>query len=324
MGELAGNLGLQKARALRPGDLIGVVAPAGPVPEEALVNGVNRLQALGFRVQVGASVLNRRGYLAGTDEERARDFNAMWADPAVAGILCARGGYGAMRILHQIDWTMVRARPKFFCGFSDITALHLAMEQRAGLVTFHGPMVAAFGEAVAYNESGLWRAMTATEPLSLVPWPEPGEGAPVPLTIRSGVAEGRLAGGNLTLLCALMGTPWEPDLKGRLLMIEEVDEAPYRVDRMLQQLLLAGKLQGAAGILIGDSPSCMKGPEGRASLTLPEVLDDLLRPLGVPVLYGFPCGHTAFRATLPLGIRARLDAAKGSLTLLESALVPER
>lgn len=312
---------VQKARALRPGDLVGVVAPSGPVPDEALAAGVKLLEGWGFRVHVAPSVLARRGYLAGSDEARARDFNDLWANPDVAGILCARGGYGAMRILDRIDWSMVRERPKFFCGFSDITALHLALEQRAGLVTFHGPMVAAFGAGEAYNEAELRRAITERRPLGTIPWPEAGEGAPVPLTVRPGVAEGRLIGGNLTLLCALMGTPWEPNLAGRLLMIEEVDEAPYRVDRMLQQLLLAGKLQQVKGVIFGDSPSCLRGPEGKPSLSLLEVLEDLLGPLGVPVLYGFPSGHTGYRATLPLGVEARLDARGGSLTFLESALV---
>lgn len=307
-------------RPLRPGDTIGIVAPAGPVPSEALAEGVDRLESWGFRTLVGDSVLERRGYLAGTDALRAADFNAVWANPAVSGVICARGGYGAMRILDGIDWEMVRVQPKFFCGFSDITALHTAMEQRAGLVTFHGPMAAAFGGAVAYNAAGLLTAMRSAEPIGEVLWPEPGEGAPSPTVISPGVAVGRLTGGNLTLLSALMGTPWEPDFEGRIVLIEDIDEAPYRVDRLLVQLLLAGKLQKAAGILFGDSPTCMYGPKERPSLTLLEVLEELLAPLGIPVLYGFPCGHTAYRATLPLGVLARLDAGAGTLTMLEAAL----
>ncbi|HWI60680.1 MAG TPA: LD-carboxypeptidase, partial [Symbiobacteriaceae bacterium] len=202
-------------------------------------------------------------------------------------------------------------------------ALHIAMEQRAGLVTFHGPMVAAFGkaEAHAYNEAGLRAAMTSAQPLGEVPWPGPGEGAPVPFTVRPGVAEGSLVGGNLCLIAGLMGTPWEPDFTGRILLFEDVHEAPYRIDRMLVQFLLAGKLQKAAGILFGDSPSCMHHPEGKPSLTMLEVFQELLEPLGIPVLYGFPCGHTAYRATLPLGVNVRLDATAGRLTVLEPALV---
>ncbi|HWI60984.1 MAG TPA: LD-carboxypeptidase, partial [Symbiobacteriaceae bacterium] len=158
---------MAKARVLRPGDTIGIIAPSSPVPEADLQEGLDRLHAWGFRTLVGDSVLATHGNYAGTDDVRARDFNRVWADPAVDGILCARGGEGAMRILERIDWERVAANPKFFCGFSDITALHIAMEQRAGLVTFHGPMVAAFGkaEAHAYNEAGLRAAMTSAQPL---------------------------------------------------------------------------------------------------------------------------------------------------------------
>ncbi len=231
-----------------------------------------------------------------------------------------------MRILDRIDWDLVRAHPKFFCGFSDITALHAAMARRVGLITFHGPMVAAMGEARDYNAAGLRRAMTTSEALGKVEWPDErdGLGVPSPRTIRSGVAEGLLTGGNLSLLCALMGTPYEPDFRGRILLLEEVDEAPYRVDRMLQQLLLAGKLQQAAGILFGDSPTCMAAPDGKGHpLTLTAVLSEWLAPLGIPVLYGFPCGHGPHRATLPLGVPVRLDAEAGSLTVLEAALRPD-
>ncbi|MBP2019204.1 muramoyltetrapeptide carboxypeptidase [Symbiobacterium terraclitae] len=312
---------VRRPRPVRPGATIGVVAPSGPVPAEQLEAGLKRLHAWGYRTVVGDAVLARRGYLAGTDDRRAEDFNRVWANPAVEAVLCARGGYGAMRILDGIDWERVRRQPKFFCGFSDITVFHLAMAREAGLVTFHGPMVAAFGGAEAYNAAGLRRALQEPGPLGEIPWPDPGEeGAPCPLTIRPGVAEGRLAGGNLTLIASLMGTRWEPDFTGCIVLLEDLDEAPYRVDRMLTQLLLAGKLQRAAGILFGDSPTCLQGPPDRPSLTLFEVLEDLLAPLGIPVLYGFPCGHGPHRATLPLGVRARLDAEGAVLTILESAL----
>jgi muramoyltetrapeptide carboxypeptidase len=316
--------GSVKARALRPGDTIGIVAPAGPITPDGLEQGIARLHAWGYRTLVGESVLDRRGYLAGTDTRRAADFNAMWANPDVAAVLCARGGYGVMRILEQLDWELIRRQPKFFCGFSDITALHVALEQEAGLITFHGPMAVAFGQAELYNGTGLKQALVQTMPLGPVPWPEPEQaapGVPLPTVIRTGEVEGRLIGGNLTLLTGLMGTPWEPDFTGRIVVIEEVDEYPYKVDRMLTQLLLGGKLRHAAGILFGDSPSCMYGAEGKPSLTLMEVLEDRLGPLGIPVLYGFPCGHTEYRATLPLGAAARLDAGAVSLTMLEGALV---
>lgn len=317
----------RKARALRPGDIIGIVAPSGRPDPDRLQQGIARLESWGFRVKVGEAVGSGWGYYAGTDAERAADLNALWANPTVAGIFCARGGFGAMRLLDLIDWDLVRARPKFFCGFSDITALHIAMERKANLVTFHGPMPAAIGNAVRYNSAGLLAAMTSAGPLGRVDWPGQPEGVPAGeddrppcVTIRPGVAEGRLAGGNLSLVCALMGTPWEPDLAGRLVMLEDVDEIPARVDRMLTQLLLGGKLQRAAGIIFGDSASCMYGSPERPSQTLLETLQDRLGPLGIPVFYGLPCGHTQYRATLPIGVAARMDAGAGMLTLTEAAL----
>lgn len=315
---------IQKGKVLRPGDTIGVIAPSSPVPEAELQAGLDRLHAWGFRTVVGESILAAHGNYAGTDAQRAADFNRVWANPAVDGILCARGGEGTMRILERIDWEMVAENPKFFCGFSDITALHIALHQRTGLVTFHGPMVAAFGkaEAHAYNEAGLLAAMRSPGALGEVPWPSAtGEHAPRPVVVRGGVAEGRLMGGNLCLIAGLMGTPWEMDFTGRILLFEDVDEAPYRIDRMLTQFLLAGTLQKAAGILFGDSPSCMYHPKGAPSLTMLEVFQELLEPLGIPVLYGFPCGHTPYRATLPLGAKVRLDATAGKVTVLEPALI---
>lgn len=312
--------GTQRGRAVQSGDCIGIVAPSGPVDQVALKEGVARLQSWGYRTLLGSSVIARNGYLAGTDSERAADFNAVWGNPDVAAVICARGGYGVMRMLEHIDWDSVRAQPKFFCGFSDITALHVALEKEAGLITFHGPMAAAFGDAASYNTQGLQGAMRRTSVYGTIPWPDPAPGAPAHVTIRHGTSEGRLAGGNLTLLCSLLGTPWEPDFTDRILILEDVDEAPYRVDRMLTQLRLAGLLDTVAGIVFGDSPSCMNGPEGKPSLTLLEVLADILGPLRVPLMYGFPCGHTAYRATLPLGAWARMDASMGTLTVTEPAL----
>ena len=314
--------GSLKPRPLPPGSTIGLVAPSGGMPREAVEAGVARIQALGYRTVLGDFAYERHGYLAGTDAQRAADFNAVWANPEVDGVLCLRGGYGAMRILNMIDWDLIRARPKWFCGFSDITALHLAMEREAGLVTFHGPMAAAFGNE-EYDTPGFLKALQQAAPLGTIPWPDPAaEGAPVPVVVRSGVADGRLVGGNLSLLASMAGTPWAPDYTGRIVFIEDIDEFPYRMDRMLVQLLLASNLGKAAGILFGDSPTCLSGEEGKPSLSLMDVMQELLVPLGIPVLYGFPCGHTQYRATLPLGVTVRLDAGAAALTVLESALRP--
>lgn len=310
----------QRPRSVQPGATLGIVAPSSPGDPQVFQEAVALLESWGYKVKVGPNALARNGWIAGTDEQRAADFNALWADPEVDAVLAARGGYGAMRILDLIRWDLVRANPKFFIGFSDITALHCAMQRKAGQVSFHGPMPAAFGY-LEYSAAGLRRALTSAAPLGEIPLPPGTAAPPVPelVTFRPGVAEGPIMGGNLTLLSALMGTPYEPDLDGHILLIEDVDELPRKVDRMLVQLRLAGKLRRVAGILFGDSPSCMHGPEG--TQTLFDVIRDQLLPLGVPVLYGFPCGHTPYRATIPLGVPARLDATAGTLTLLEPALV---
>lgn len=315
-------MNVAKPRPISSGGLIGIVATASPVDQKALDSGLARLHAWGYRTLVGAHALDRWGHMAGADADRAADFTRIWGNPEVEAVLCLRGGYGSLRLLERIDWEIIRRNPKFFCGFSDITALHMAIAKEAGLVTFHGPMVTAFGDAEAYNAAGLRRAMEETGPLGAIPWPLPiDEQPPRPVTVRPGAAEGRLMGGNLSVMTALVGTPWEPDFTGCILMMEDVDESPARIDRMLTQLHLAGKLHGIRGVLFGDSPDCMTRQDDRPSLTLLEVLEDRLGGLGVPILYGFPCGHTAYRATLPLGVTARLDAAAGSLTILEPALL---
>jgi muramoyltetrapeptide carboxypeptidase len=294
-----------------------VIAPSSPVKPADLEGGLATLQSWGFEARVYPSVRSGRGYLAGTsDRARADDLVAAFADPEVAGILCARGGYGATRLLDKVDWEIVRAHPKVFAGFSDVTSLHLALG-KLGLVTFHSPMVGAGLDRLAYNADLLRRELTTTEPFGVIPLPEDG---PLVVSLVPGIATGPLVGGNLSLLAATMGTPSEVDTRGRIVLIEDVHEAPYRIDRMLTQLLQAGKLRDAAGIVFGHSPTCEKAPDDRPSLTLRDVLDDLLVPLGLPLVYGFPCGHSPYRATLPLGVHAKLDADQGQITILEAAL----
>ena len=312
-----------RPRALRTGDTVAIVAPSGAVDPERLEYGTGLLTRLGFRSVVEPNISDRRGYLAGTsDQASAAAFTRAFVDPDVSGIICAKGGYGAIRLLPYINWDAVRANPKFFCGFSDITAIHAAIRHETGLVTFHGPMAALLldEEVLPWNEQGLLAAMTSIQPLGTVASPS---GGPTVETLITGQAEGELEGGNLSLLAALCGTPWQPDLRGRLLLVEDVNEAPYRFDRMLTQLILAGAFEGVRGIVVGDSPTCDRPPSPRG-LTLREVLLDRLGPLGVPMIYGFPCAHSAYRATLPLGVRAHLDADNSTLTFLEGACVPGR
>lgn len=307
-------------KALLPGDRVGVVAPSGRVDPAALDRGLAELRTWGLEPAVGRHVLDGHGYLAATDAGRAADL--MWAfqDPSLAGIICARGGYGCLRLLPLLDWDVIRAHPKVFAGFSDITTLHQAFWKEAGLVTFHAPMLsAAEPEGMPrYNAEGLRGALFGTAYPGPAPLPDAPD-APALRTLVGGTARGRLLGGNLELVTRNLGTPWQLDTRGAILVLEDVDEAPYRVDRMLMQLKVAGLLDGVAGIVFGHSPTCEQGPEGRPSLTLFAVLEELLVPLGVPLLYGFPCGHSKYRATLPLGCQAELDAGAGRLTILERA-----
>ncbi len=274
---------------------------------------------------MGDHVTDTRGYLAGDAADRAGDLMGMFLDPSVDGIICARGGYGAMQLLPLLDYQLIRANPKVFVGYSDITALHSALARRARLVTFHGQM-AAFSEPPSpYTWRALMRTITATEPLGTLGNPPSGEPT---VTLAPGRATGRLTGGNLSLLSATLGTPYEVDTDGALLVIEDVDEKPYRMDRMLTHLKLAGKFDKVKGIIFGESVGCEWDERYRRdevpprSLDLFQILRDMLVPLGVPLFYGFACGHGRDRLTLPFGVEAEMDADAGTVTVTEAALTP--
>jgi muramoyltetrapeptide carboxypeptidase len=253
------------------------------------------------------------GYLAGTDDARAADFNDAARDPQIRGIFALRGGYGTMRILDRIDYDALRADPKVVLGYSDLTALLNAVTQRTGLITFHGP-VAALSDFTANEVLWLRAALMNAAPLGTLHVPNAR-------ALAGGVAHGRLAGGNLTLITALIGTPHQIDVSGAILVIEEVDEAPYRVDRMLTQLRLSGALSRAAGIIAGGWTNCDVSEDHRyAGLRLADVLVDRLSDVGVPVLSDLPIGHIDEQWTLPLGAQATLDADARTLTIGEPAV----
>lgn len=296
-----------KPRPLKPGDTIGIVAPASPLKNELyLQRGIARLKSWGFRVVLNRPLNTGEGYLAGSDEERAAELHAMFASPEVQAIICLRGGYGSLRLLPYLDYNLIRSRPKLFLGYSDITALHVALVQRAELVTFHGPMIypELGGDLAPYTEAAL-RSMLRGSLSSTTLHCLPHKG----FTVVPGRARGRLIGGNLSLLTSTLGTPFEIDTREAILFWEEVDEPLYRVDRMLTQLLLAGKLAAAAGIAIGECIGCGN---------LEELLRERLAPVGIPCLYGLPCGHGIDVATLPLGVVATLDASEGYLRIEET------
>lgn len=305
------------------GNRIALVAPAGPLLEKDDLSRAEALcRALGYHPVLGRSADARHGYLAGTDQQRLTDLNTALTDPSIDAIWCIRGGYGSIRILEGVDYRAIAERPKALIGFSDITALLNAVTRLTGVVTFHGPV--ARSSMPAFSRWHFERVLTRNEAagrLGRIPGPPdvllPQENRIV--TLRGGVAEGRLAGGNLTLLQCLIGTPYLPDLAGAILFLEDVGEDLYRVDRMLAHLRLIGALRLLAGALIGRFTGLERaGRDG--ALGFDEVLATYFEPLGIPVAYGFPVGHIDAQWTLPLGVLARLDADSGEVELLESAV----
>lgn len=312
---------LRPAR-LRPGATIALIAPASPFSAEKLANARANFSKLGFLVKEGNNLHAQNGYLAGTDEQRLADLHRAFSDPEVDAVWCIRGGYGCTRLLPEVDFDLIRRNPKPFVGYSDVTALHLAIHAKTGLVTFHGPVAAAdFPEnTLAHFRAALMepvpeysiRVPGATDTL-------PGEEFR-PFVITPGRSQGALTGGNLSLLAALCGTPYSPSFRGKMVFIEDVGEQPYRIDRMLTHLLQATDLKKAAGIALGVFSGCQ--PKGESpSLTLPETLRNCLGGLGMPVLYGLPFGHVEHQATFPYGIQARLDTEAGVISLLEEGVL---
>jgi len=331
-----------KPPCLEHGMTIGIIAPASAARDPLHVDhAINGLKALDFKVKPGKHIRDRRGYLASTDKHRLADLHAMFGDKKVDAIMCLRGGYGAGRIVDQIDYDLVRKNPKVFIGFSDITILHLAFLRKSNLVTFNGPMAAStFADTPPsrFGVASFLRTICHREPAGSI-WQEHEDRDC--RVIRHGRATGQLTGGNLSLMAASMGTPYEMQTRGKIVFIEEVDEKPYRVDRMLTQLLSAGKLRDAAGIVIGrnvpdkdfaDAEAAAAVDASRTVKALPktlpagyeplmdEVFHDLLYPLGIPVITGLPFGHIDDYATLPLGVRASMDSRTGDLVIEESAV----
>jgi muramoyltetrapeptide carboxypeptidase len=309
-----------KPKALALGDTIALVAPSGRVASpERVDQAAAALDELGFAVRVYPSCRSGYGYLSGTDEERALDLNAAFADGSIDGIVCLKGGYGTPRILDRLDYPMIARHPKLFVGYSDITAIHIALRNRCGLATVHGPMPSSdmLPSFDPFSREAWLAALTRTDALGALPCPP---GAAPPLALVGGRAKGELAGGNLSLIAATMGTPFQIEAKGRVLFLEDIDEAPYRIDRMLTQLRLSGVLDACAGIVLGNWNNCEAAP-GKPGLSLAEVFRDTLCDLGKPVLAGLAAGHCHATLSLPLGCLAELDTESGApgLAILEAA-----
>ncbi len=318
----ASALPLLKPRALKPGDTVGLVAPASYTFDLwRLDDAAARVRAIGLEPKFGKNVRGRRGFLAGTDEERVADLHDMFADRSVSAIFSLQGGYGTPRLLDRLDYDLIRRNPKILLGFSDITGLHLAISRKSGLVTFHGPNM--LGSLPPRTLESLKKALFVAEPIGEVTNPEEADPLNVEFPLRTvapGVARGRMTGGNLTLITHTMGTPYEIETKDRILLLEDTGEAPYRIDRMLVQLRLAGKLQSAAGIVFGTCTDCAPSRSSfEISLSLSDVLQELLGSLGKPVLAGILFGHTKEKAIIPIGVEAELDAGAKKLTIVEAA-----
>jgi muramoyltetrapeptide carboxypeptidase len=297
---------------LNAGDLVAVVATAGVVAEDRLRRGVARLESWGLRVQVAPHVLGRHPtlpYLSAADAERAADFTDAWTDPSVAGIIAARGGYGTQRMLAGLDWRrMAEVDPKVVVGFSDVTSLHQAVATRLGLVSVHGHVATSLGDADEASAERL-RALLL-EPASVTDLLDEQDVT----TVVGGVATGVMVGGNLAMLAAEVATPSCRPASGGIVLLEDLDEEPYRIDRLLTHLLRSGWFDGVAGIVVGAFTDC--GPAEDVAA----VLDDRLVPLGVPMVSAVDVGHTTSTLPIPLGVSATLDADHGRLTLARPAL----
>ena len=313
----------RKPPRLRPGDTVGLIEPAGFTDDEfdlALIK--ETVAAMGLVPKPAPHLLSRYGYLAGDDKARAADVNAMFADDGVRAIFAVRGGWGCARILPHLDYERIRAKPKLLIGFSDITALHMALAARAGFTTIHGPNASSswgqlswtsFRELAFEGKMPLYRNPIATDDrLVQRNWRT--------RTFRPGRAAGPLLGGNLAVLAALVGTPYLPDFDGAILFLEDINEAEYRIDRMLTQLALAGILGRVAGVVFGQCTDCRATEPSYGGFTLSQILKQHLEPLGVPAFQGALFGHVANQFSIPVGTRAEIDAEAGTIRILEPAV----
>jgi muramoyltetrapeptide carboxypeptidase len=305
-----------KPKKLERGDTIGIVGPASPMKKDKLENGVRYLKDQRYRVKTGEHLNNKYGYLAGADKDRAHDLNQMFRDSEVKAIFCARGGYGTPRLLELIDYDAIRQNPKIFVGYSDITALQLAIFKKTQVVTFSGPMAAVeMSQGIEpFTAINFWNLITKTEAGTRL------EGNNGSLKIlRPGKSEGILVGGCLSLICSLLGTPYLPNFENAILFVEEIGEDPYRIDRNLTQLRLAGILDKINGIVFGRFENCSPKPD-ELSLTIEQIIGDVTSDLHIPILSELPYGHIDKKYTIPIGIRVYLDAEKGYLEFLEGAV----
>jgi muramoyltetrapeptide carboxypeptidase len=298
---------IRRPARLKPGARIGIVAPAGPFDEETFGRGTRILEKMGFDVFVPPQLLHARSYLAGSDQRRAQFVNQLFADKSIDAIMCARGGYGSLRILPLLDYQIMADNPKVFIGFSDITVLLNVLTHRCGLATFHGPVVTSLADASDETRSALRRAVSSDARLEIR--------VTAGTTVKAGSATGTLCGGNLTTLCHLVGTPYASDFRNKILFLEDRAEAPYRIDRMLVHMKLAGCFENLAGIVLGSFKDC------GSMQSILDIVSEIFAPYPFPILAGLDAGHGKHNLTLPFGVEAVLDADRHSLSYREAATV---
>jgi muramoyltetrapeptide carboxypeptidase len=286
-----------------PGDTLGIVAPSSPFDSRQFQAGLRFIQELGFRVVYPETIFKKKRYLAGPDDLRAQSFNAMFADRDIKAVLCARGGYGALRMLPLIDFDLIRAHPKLLIGCSDVSVLLNAVFAECGLPALHGPMVASLGRASETTKQAFSRIFSSSQPPAITP--------EHPVVVKSGKASGTLTGGNLTTLCHLTGTPFMPDFSGHILLLEDVGELPYRIDRMLFQMKIAGCFDRIKGVILGSFKNCGDLDQ------LYDIFKDIFCNDPIPVLAGFDMGHDEPNLPVPFGIRATLDTDSATLAFTE-------
>ena len=310
-----------KPQRIRKGDTIGIISPASsPDDLTRIEKSVNYFEKLGYRVEVGKNVWKERGYLAGEDSERLDDFHAMFKNKNVKAIFCVRGGYGSGRLLDKINYKLIKENPKIFVGYSDITALQLAIFSHTGLVTFAGPMPAVDfwqDEVSKFTEENFWRLITSNKKIGKLINPN-GEGF---YLLAKGKTEGRLLGGNLALITSLMGTKYLPSFKNSILLLEDIGEPPYRVDRFLNQLRLGNILHDTSGIILGRFVDCYENDTSKKTLTLNQVITDYFEKLNKPGIYNFKHGHISENISIPFGLKCNLNASRGIAEIKESAVL---
>ncbi|MFO0436407.1 MAG: LD-carboxypeptidase [Sphingobacteriaceae bacterium] len=304
-----------KPKALKSGDTIAITSPAGAVWDAAQIETFSTiLKGFGFSVVLGKTLNERSGYFAGSDEFRAKELNELFGDKNIKGIFCMKGGWGCARLLDKLDYKLIQNNPKVLIGFSDITTLLIAITQKTGLITFHGPVgnsgwndftKNSFMNVVQNNKPYVYPALPSTE-------------EPI-VTLSPGKASGELVGGNLTVITSIIGSGYLPDWKGKILFLEEFKEEPYSVDRMLTQLKLSGIFESVSGLIFGKCSKCLP-EEPLKSFTLHEVLTQHFQSLGKPVFYGAMIGHIENKLTVPIGIEATMDATTGTISLNENAV----